>query len=181
MADFSSAPFCLTLMIGNLRALEFCGPAGDHAPQRVPAVGYNQHDVRNYKHYKEHHQPKVPEADLFKSAKDRGEPRELRRFVNRPSSGDNEKFRQRQRQNRRTAGRGCILSGSWDGSAGGEPGWRTADSGSISPSAERHEHRSTGATVSTIRLRCPAPQDTPARSASISTRRASENAERRQA
>jgi len=90
MGDYSSAPFCLRLMIGNLRALEFCGPAGDHAPQCVPAVGHNQHDVRNHEHYKEHHQPKVPHPGIVKSAEDRGEPGELCRFVNCPSSGDSE-------------------------------------------------------------------------------------------
>src|SRR5208282_6176966 len=89
-------------------------------------------------------------------------------------------IRQLQRQNRRAAGGGCILSGSWDGLASAEPVWYTVGPGNISPSAERHERRSTGAAVSAIRLRCRAPQDTPVRSASISTRRASENAKRRQ-
>src|SRR5258708_26281352 len=86
--DFTSAPICLELMIGNFRALEFCRPAGDHAPQCVPTVGDNQHHVRNHKHYKKPHQPKVPQPGLVKSAKDRGEPGELCRFVNCPSSGE---------------------------------------------------------------------------------------------
>jgi hypothetical protein len=51
MVDFSSAPFCLKLMIGNRGAPEFCGPASDHAPQCVPAVSDNQHDMRYHEHY----------------------------------------------------------------------------------------------------------------------------------
>src|SRR5260221_13732480 len=74
LVDFSSAPICLKLMIGNFRALEFFGPAGDHAPQCVPTVGDNQHNVRNHKHQEEPHQPKVPHPGIVKSAKDPGEP-----------------------------------------------------------------------------------------------------------
>src|SRR6202011_3721000 len=90
MVDFSSAPFCLKLMIGNIRAREFCGPAGDHAPQCVPTGSDNQQNVRNHKDDKETHQPKVPHAGVVKSAEDRGEPGELRRLVNCPSGGDSE-------------------------------------------------------------------------------------------
>src|SRR5215467_9260138 len=74
----------------SLGSTESGGPAGDHAPQRVPTVGDDQHNMRDYKRYKEPHQPKVPDSRIVKSAKDRSEPGELRRFVNCPSSGDSE-------------------------------------------------------------------------------------------
>src|ERR1700688_656682 len=77
-------------MIGTCRALEFCGPAGDHAPQGVPTVGDNQHNVRNHKHYEEPPQPKVPHPGLVKPAEARGQPGELTRLVNGPSSGETE-------------------------------------------------------------------------------------------
>jgi len=77
-------------MIGNLRAHERREPAGDHAPQRVPTSGDNQHNMRNHKHYEELHQPEVPNSGLVKSAEDGCKPGELRRFVHCPSSGDSE-------------------------------------------------------------------------------------------
>src|ERR1700704_2087697 len=73
-----------SIMTGESAAI----PAGDHRAQRGRIYDEHQQHVDDEKSGKEPDRPKVPVPRHLKSAEQRGEPRELRGFVDRESGDD---------------------------------------------------------------------------------------------
>src|SRR6478672_2841185 len=79
------SPSASLFICDGLRPLHSRGPTDDHAAQRIPSVGENQNHMRHDEEDVDPHQQKMPDTRCVVPSKERGQPMELHRLVNRPA------------------------------------------------------------------------------------------------